>query len=101
MGSTSNNQPTQSLFDACHATMPSLTVLLILPLLGLVSATTIDIDGVEEAEDGDARTVFTSGGTYYIALNTTFLLYYSVLAGALLLAILALSGAFSSASQQA
>jgi hypothetical protein len=81
--------------------MPSLpcllTVLLILPLLGLVSATTIDIDGVEEPEDGDARTVFTSGGTYYIALNTTFLLYYSVLAGALLLAILALSGAFSSA----
>jgi len=41
--------------------------------------------------------VFTSGGTYYIALNTTFLLYYSVLAGALLLALLALSGAFSSA----
>merc|ERR1711936_1475063 len=36
-------------------------------------------------------------GTYYIALNTTFLLYYSVLAGALLLALLALSGAFSSA----
>ena len=76
---------------------PLLTILLLLPLLGLVSATTIDIDGVEEPEDGDARTVFTSGGTYYIALNTTFLLYYSVLAGALLLAILALSGAFSSA----
>ena len=75
-----------------------LTLLLILPLLGLVSATTIDINGVEESEEeGDARTVFTSGGTYYIALNTTFLLYYSVLAGALLLAILALSGAFSSA----
>lgn len=72
-------------------------LLLLLPLLGLVSATTIDINGVEEPEDGDARTVFTSGGTYYIALNTTFLLYYSVLAGALLLAILALSGAFSSA----
>merc|ERR550519_2286584 len=74
---------------------------LFLPLLLLATttlATTIDIDGVEESEeDGDARTVFTSGGTYYIALNTTFLLYYSVLAGALLLAILALSGAFSSA----
>merc|ERR1719151_133759 len=84
--------------------MPSLsplliTTLLLLPMLGMVSATTIDINGVEEPEpeDGDARTVFTSGGTYYIALNTTFLLYYSVLAGALLLAILALSGAFSSA----
>ena len=100
----SNNQPTQSLFDACHAMMPSLsplliTTLLLLPMLGMVSATTIDINGVEETEpeDGDARTVFTSGGTYYIALNTTFLLYYSVLAGALLLALLALSGAFSSA----
>ena len=79
------------------SSLSSPLLLLLLPLLGLVSATTIDIDGVEEPEDGDARTVFTSGGTYYIALNTTFLLYYSVLAGALLLAILALSGAFSSA----
>lgn len=78
--------------------MPSsLTLLLLLPLLGFVATTTIDINGVEEEEEGDARTVFTSGGTYYIALNTTFLLYYSVLAGALLLALLALSGAFSSA----
>merc|ERR1719510_97678 len=84
--------------------MPSLsplliTTLLLLPMLGMVSAATIDINGVEEPEpeDGDARTVFTSGGTYYIALNTTFLLYYSVLAGALLLALLALSGAFNSA----
>merc|ERR1712228_34038 len=92
----------QSLFDACHAMMPSLsplliTTLLLLPMLGMVSATTIDINGVEEPEpeDGDARTVFTSGGTYYIALNTTYLLYYSLIAGALLLAGLALSGAFS------
>jgi len=74
-----------------------------LPFLFLVvfqaSATTIDIDGVSELEDeysdGDARTVFTSGGTYYIALNTTYLLYYSLIAGALLLAGLALSGHFS------
>ena len=79
------------------SSLSSPLLLILFPLLGLVSATTIDIDGVEEPEDGDARTVFTSGGTYYIALNTTFLLYYSVLAGALLLAILALSGAFSSA----
>ena len=94
----SNKPPSQSLSDACHAMMPSsLTLLLLLPLLGFVSTTTIDINGVEESEEGDARTVFTSGGTYYIALNTTFLLYYSVLAGALLLALLALSGAFSSA----
>jgi hypothetical protein len=71
-------------------------LLVLLLVLGLAAATTIDIDGVEE-EDGEARTVFTSGGTYYIALNTTFLLYYSLLAGALLLAGLALSGAFSSA----
>ena len=88
------------------ATMPPRSSLLLpsslfLPLLLLLAttalATTIDIDGVEEAEgeEGEARTVFTSGGTYYIALNTTFLLYYSLVAAALLLAGLALSGAFS------
>merc|ERR1719500_1362779 len=65
-------------------------------LIGLISAATIDIEGIEEdEEDGDARTVFTSGGTYYIALNTTYLLYYSLAAAALLLVGLALSGAFS------
>ena len=47
---------------------------------GLARAAVVDIDGVEE-EDGEARTVFTSGGTYYIALNTTYLLYYSLLLG--------------------
>jgi len=71
------------------------SLLLFFCFFGFISATTIDIDGVEEEEDGDARTVFTSGGTYYIALNTTYLLYYSLIAGALLLAGLALSGAFS------
>jgi len=48
---------------------------------GLARAAVVDIDGVEEEEDGEARTVFTSGGTYYIALNTTYLLYYSLLLG--------------------
>ena len=52
----------------------------LLLVLGLAKATSIDIDGFEE-EDGEERTVFTSGGTYYIALNTTYLLYYSLLAG--------------------
>merc|ERR1719480_118217 len=80
--------------------MPSsLTLLLLLPLLGLVATTTIDINGVEEEEEGDARTVFTSGGTYYIALNTTYLLYYSLLAGTLLLAGLALSGLFTGSAE--
>ena len=54
--------------------------LFLLCVIGLAKASTIDIDGFEE-EDGEERTVFTSGGTYYIALNTTYLLYYSLLAG--------------------
>ena len=32
-------------------------------------------------KEGEERTIFTSGGTYYIALNTTYLIYYSFLAG--------------------
>ena len=74
--------------------------LLIVFTLALVDASTVDLDGNvdDESEDGEARTIFTSGGTYYVALNTTFLLYYSILAAGLLLAGLALSGAFSAES---
>merc|ERR1739848_164593 len=72
--------------------------LLLLCVIGLAKASTIDIDGFEE-EDGEERTVFTSGGTYYIALNTTYLLYYSLLAGTLLLAGLALSGLFTGSAE--
>ena len=32
-------------------------------------------------EDGEERTIFTSGGTYYLALNTTYLLWYALLLG--------------------
>ena len=56
------------------------SVFLFLVIIGLTKASTVDIDGFEE-EDGEERTIFTSGGTYYIALNTTYLLYYSLLAG--------------------
>merc|ERR1711874_726248 len=66
--------------------------LFMLFVINLAKATTIDIDGLEE-EDGEERTVFTSGGTYYIALNTTYLLYYSLLAG------LALSGLFTGSAE--
>jgi len=72
--------------------------LFLLCVIGLAKASTIDIDGFEE-EDGEERTVFTSGGTYYIALNTTYLLYYSLLAGTLLLAGLALSGLFTGSAE--
>jgi len=74
------------------------SVFLFLVILGLTKASTVDIDGFEE-EDGEERTIFTSGGTYYIALNTTYLLYYSLLAGTLLLAGLALSGLFSGSAE--
>ena len=80
--------------------MAALSPCLLLCLLAFARATTIDINGVEEnEEEGEGRTIFTSGGTYYIALNTTFLLYYSLIAGALLLAGLALSGVFSGSAE--
>ena len=41
-----------------------------------------------EAQD-TARTVFTSGGTYYLALNTTYLIYYGILLGLGVLALVA------------
>ena len=44
-----------------------------------------------EAAEKEARTIFTSGGTYYLALNTTYVIYYGILIGLGLLAILALT----------
>merc|ERR1711935_1262097 len=63
----------------------------------LVSASSV-FDN-EEAQK-EARTIFTSGGTYYLALNTTYLIYYGILIGLGLLAAFALAsiGAPSSAS---
>ena len=49
----------------------------------LVSASSV-LDN-EEAQK-EARTVFTSGGTYYLALNTTYLIYYGIIIGLGLLA---------------
>ena len=57
---------------------------------------TTDLD--VEAEDGEERTVFTSNGNYYIALNTTYLLLYATLFGIGLLAALAISALFGAAS---
>ena len=45
----------------------------------------------EAEEEGEERTIFTSGGTYYLALNTTYLLWWSLLLGGLLLGALFLS----------
>merc|ERR1711994_670427 len=42
--------------------------------------------------EGQAKTVFSSGGNYFLALNTTYLIYYGLLLGLALLALLALSG---------
>merc|ERR1711899_240561 len=62
-------------------------------------ATASSVFDNEQAQD-QARTVFTSGGTYYLALNTTYLIYYGILIGLGLLAAFALAsvGAPSSAS---
>jgi len=59
-------------------------------LVGLVAAT--DLDTINE--EGEERTIFTSGGTYYIALNTTYLLYYSAIAGIIVLTGVLLSSLF-------
>ena len=57
-----------------------MTSYLLLLLIGAACVTAeLDlVDDIEE-EDGEARTVFTSGGNYYIALNTTYLLYYAII----------------------
>jgi hypothetical protein len=44
--------------------------------------------------EGQAKTFFSSGGNYYLALNTTYLIYYGVLLGLALLALLALAPLF-------
>ena len=56
--------------------------------LGLASAADSVLDNAEAQQK--ARTIFTSGGTYYLSLNTTYLIYYGVLIGLGFLAILAL-----------
>ena len=69
----------------------------LLLVIGLARANTVDIDGLE-AEEGDERTIFTSGGTYYIALNTTYLLIWSLLLGGILLGALFLAGGSGASS---
>lgn len=77
-----------------------MTSYLLLLLIGAACVTAeLDLADDIEEEDGDARTVFTSGGNYYIALNTTYLLYYAIIAGSLLLAGLALSSLFGGAAE--
>ena len=61
----------------------------LLCLLALARAS--QLDSYDE-EDGEERTIFTSGGTYYIALNTTYLLLWSLLLGGILLGALFLAG---------
>ena len=48
--------------------------------------------------EGQAKTFFSSGGNYYLALNTTYLIYYGVLLGLALLALLALAPLFGGSS---
>ncbi|XP_023332470.1 uncharacterized protein LOC111704464 isoform X1 [Eurytemora carolleeae] len=55
-------------------------------LTGLVaggSIDTIDFDG--DLYEGDDRSIFSSGGTYYIALNTTYVIYAAIIAGVILI----------------
>lgn len=89
--------------------MKSLALLLVAASLGLAAADPLSFqqpaefaseDGGElVVEDGKARTVFTSNGNYFIALNTTYLLLYAALFGIGLLAALALASLFSPAEE--
>merc|ERR1712025_903937 len=45
----------------------------------------------DELDDGEERSLFTSGGVYYLALNTTTLIYYALGAGAIILLLLLLT----------
>ena len=65
-------------------------------VISLVRAT--DLDSYDVEEDGEERTIFTSGGTYYIALNTTYLLLWSLLLGGILLGALFLAGGSGASS---
>ena len=76
-----------------------MTPYLLLLLLAGAATADISLEDVDvETEEGEGRTVFTSGGTYYIALNTTYLLYYGIIAGSLLLGGLLLSGLLTGGS---
>ena len=67
-------------------------------LLFVGAATASAVEELDIEEEGEGRTVFTSGGNYYIALNTTYLLYYGIIAGSLLLGGLLLSGLLTGGS---
>ena len=60
-------------------------------VMALARAGATELESYDE-EDGEERTIFTSGGTYYIALNTTYLLLWSLLLGGILLGALFLAG---------
>lgn len=60
-------------------------------LVSLTSASSVLENEEAQKAQAQARTVFTSGGTYYLALNTTYLIYYGILIGLGLLAAFALA----------
>jgi len=62
-------------------------------LANSVSANAIE-DMLEE-EDGEDRSLFTSGGSYYVALNSTTLLTYASVVGFGLLSIILIANAFN------
>jgi hypothetical protein len=70
--------------------MSNLLVLpaLLLTLSGAAVCGTFEEYALEE-EDRDARTFFTSGGTYYLTLNTTYVIVAGVILTALTLGALA------------
>ncbi len=80
--------------------MAKLSFLLLALLVASVSCASAEYfedDTASDQEDGEGRTVFTSNGNYFIALNTTYLLLYAALFGAGLLAAIALASLFSPA----
>jgi len=79
--------------------MPSIKTAIFFVISTLVSVNATDLSLDSDVEDGEERTIFTSGGTYYLALNTTYLLWYALLLGGLLLGALFLTSQGGASSQ--
>lgn len=78
--------------------MQTLKTLTLAAFIGLASAASDSSVLENSAAQNTARTIFTSGGTYYLALNATYLIYYGILIGMGLLAILAIGSLTGGAS---
>merc|ERR1712025_1567921 len=60
-------------------------------LLSFIHICVCEYSDPDALDDGEERSLFTSGGVYFLALNTTTLIYYALGAGAIILLLLLLT----------